>query len=592
MYKLGSRLNERRDATGAPSLLPHDMVVVSVKATLRRFLKARDIDVDRAYDMIANTIEWRDENEMDRILDEPLDEGIFRLIVERYPGYYCGFDKDGYPVYYEWTPGVQWLELLDRLGFAESIRLHYKLMEFQSRVLCLRATNRVSEPNSPATNVRDKFVHVLDMHALSLSLLWDKRITEVLSHVSKIDQDHYPELLRRAYIINAPFAFKAAFAIVKPFLSKSTQEKIRVLGSKQESLDAVKLALGDDANLPSLMYHRPAGDASPGSGAGASTEARGSEPTNAVALLQEFLRHRKRRLEERRRKETAAMMEEVADPLLTPTQSYETLMRRASDTDDDGDDGVDDDVEENEAKIRGEDDTYQTLVSAALLSSERSFRVMVKVNEVARSTSEHMAIHAPCILEGHLPEGVAPSSRPSGALPTIDELMKEVGLQSSASSAAWDDPATASDAAAVGAHSRVELSSAQSAASVLLLLQFCQQSAILYGIYGAQLMLAALAPAYATMSGSSSPSSVSSGDASLITIVLGVIGGGGQVMLAYHVHAAAQEFHGAYMDRHTHWHIELGGMVRRVCVPGVCREGERVWRVGDDGRGRPHALRE
>ena len=30
----------------------------------------------------------------------------------------------------------------------------------------------------------------------------------VLNHVSAVDQGNYPELLRRAYIINAPFTFK------------------------------------------------------------------------------------------------------------------------------------------------------------------------------------------------------------------------------------------------------------------------------------------------------------------------------------------------------------------------------------------------
>ena len=116
---------------------------------------------------------------MEQLLDHPIDDELCQYIDERYPGYYCGFDKEGYPIYYEHTPGVEWLDLLEKIGFDESIRLHYKLMEFQSRVLCMKATNRASGGINSITSVRDKFVNVLDMHNLSLSLLWDKRISEV-----------------------------------------------------------------------------------------------------------------------------------------------------------------------------------------------------------------------------------------------------------------------------------------------------------------------------------------------------------------------------------------------------------------------------
>ena len=134
--------------------------------------------MDAAFEMIVNTVEWREQERMAQILDEPLDAELLEFIDERYPGYYCGFDREGYPIYYEHTPGVKWLELLDKIGFDESIRLHYKLMEFQSRVLCMKATRRASSEDAPYANTRDKFVNVLDMKDLSLSIFWDKRITE------------------------------------------------------------------------------------------------------------------------------------------------------------------------------------------------------------------------------------------------------------------------------------------------------------------------------------------------------------------------------------------------------------------------------
>jgi len=52
------------------------------------------------------------------------------------------------------------------------------MLNVHTQVLCLKATKRASTDDSPYFNTRDKFVNVLDMHNLSLSIFWDKRITE------------------------------------------------------------------------------------------------------------------------------------------------------------------------------------------------------------------------------------------------------------------------------------------------------------------------------------------------------------------------------------------------------------------------------
>ena len=45
-----------------------------------RFLKAREIDVEKAYEMITKTIDWRRLEDMATILDEPLDEELLQYI--------------------------------------------------------------------------------------------------------------------------------------------------------------------------------------------------------------------------------------------------------------------------------------------------------------------------------------------------------------------------------------------------------------------------------------------------------------------------------------------------------------------------------
>ena len=54
-------------------------------------------------------------------------------------------------------------------------------------------------------------------------------IKKSMGKVLAVDQNHYPEMLGRTCIINAPGFFKMIFGIVKPMLDARTQGKIEVL---------------------------------------------------------------------------------------------------------------------------------------------------------------------------------------------------------------------------------------------------------------------------------------------------------------------------------------------------------------------------
>mmetsp|Transcript_2946 Transcript_2946/g.3720 ORF Transcript_2946/g.3720 Transcript_2946/m.3720 type:complete len:157 (+) Transcript_2946:3-473(+) len=49
-----------------------------------------------------------------------------------------------------------------------------------------------------------------------------------LKNAVSISQDHYPERGSKIFIINAPFFFKRAFTLVKPFMAEATLEKMEV----------------------------------------------------------------------------------------------------------------------------------------------------------------------------------------------------------------------------------------------------------------------------------------------------------------------------------------------------------------------------
>ena len=60
--------------------------------------------------------------------------------------------------------------------------------------------------------------------------MMNKRVYALVSHASKITQDNYPESLGQLFIVNAPWAFTAVWAIIKAWLDEVTRNKIQILG--------------------------------------------------------------------------------------------------------------------------------------------------------------------------------------------------------------------------------------------------------------------------------------------------------------------------------------------------------------------------
>lgn len=76
---------------------------------------------------------------------------------------------------------------------------------------------------------------ILDLYNVSLSKFY--QVKDYVSRASSVGQDRYPETMGKFYIINAPWAFSAVWAVIKPWLDPATVAKINILGSGyQETL--------------------------------------------------------------------------------------------------------------------------------------------------------------------------------------------------------------------------------------------------------------------------------------------------------------------------------------------------------------------
>jgi len=138
-----------------------------------------------------------------------------------YPHKYCGFDKEGRPVYVE-RVGVMDIEsVMKDISVDDLTRYHILHWEFVHRVLFPKG--------SMETGKRvDQLVTIADLSGLHTGLM-NKSSIEFLKRIAQIDQEYYPDSACKLYIVNVPWLFKAVWKILRPLLGARGRAKIEIL---------------------------------------------------------------------------------------------------------------------------------------------------------------------------------------------------------------------------------------------------------------------------------------------------------------------------------------------------------------------------
>jgi hypothetical protein len=205
-----------------------------VPQNLTRFLKARDWDPSKAYQMLLDCLNWRLQNQIDSILSKPIvPADLYRSIRDSQLIGVSGYTREGLPVF---AIGVG-LSTFDKASVHYYVQSHIQINEYRDRVVLPSASKKHGRPITTC-------VKVLDMTGLKLSAL---NQIKLLTIISSIDDQNYPEKSHTYYIVNAPYIFSACWKVVKPLLQERTRRKVQVLpGCGREEL----LNIMDYQSLP------------------------------------------------------------------------------------------------------------------------------------------------------------------------------------------------------------------------------------------------------------------------------------------------------------------------------------------------------
>ena len=208
----------RKEDRYAEELLPQETIV--------RFLRARDHDLAKSKLMLDNHLKFRSkwipqglESCKPSDIMPALQSGCWAV---------GGLTKDGCPILYVdtnlWNPADYTVEIYVKYLCFFFERLHLLFPEDRHQV-----------------------VIILDMSGWQFS---DVFYLNYIRHLVDINQNQYPERLRYCNLINVPWFFKTAWAVIKPWIDQKTVAKIEL----SSDTNAEKLLSIIDADVLSMKY--------------------------------------------------------------------------------------------------------------------------------------------------------------------------------------------------------------------------------------------------------------------------------------------------------------------------------------------------
>lgn len=196
--------------------------------------------MDRLHQMAPRCTSGQRTRQLTQIRDS-LEFPEFLVVKKYYPRLYFNTDKLGRPVYIERLGQVDIAKLLQVT--TNERMLQYTIYMYE------KLTNYILPGCSIAAGKNiEQTLTILDLSGIYLSSF--PSVFTLLSDISNVAQNYYPETLGKMFIINAPMLFYGVWALISPLLNEVTVKKISILGSsyKTELLEYI-----ENENLPDFL---------------------------------------------------------------------------------------------------------------------------------------------------------------------------------------------------------------------------------------------------------------------------------------------------------------------------------------------------
>ncbi|GFG33633.1 hypothetical protein Cfor_03387, partial [Coptotermes formosanus] len=187
-------------------------------STLLRFLRARDFNVEKAREMLSQSLIWRKKHQVDRILSEYQTP---QVVKDYFPGGWHHSDKDGRPLYLLRLGQMDVKGLLKAVGEEGLLQLTLHVCE-EGLQLMEEATKTKGKPIST-------WSLLVDLEGLNMRHLWRPGIKALL-RIIEIVEANYPETMGRVLIIRAPRVFPILWTLVSTFIDENTRSKFLFYG--------------------------------------------------------------------------------------------------------------------------------------------------------------------------------------------------------------------------------------------------------------------------------------------------------------------------------------------------------------------------
>ncbi|KAI3931658.1 hypothetical protein MKW92_015651 [Papaver armeniacum] len=194
--------------------------------TLRRFLRARDLDIEKGSALFLKHVKWR----RSFVPNGFISESEVTHDIAHSKVFMQGYDKSGRPI----------LVIHGAKHFPNKVK--GGIEEFKRFVVyCL------DKLSAKIPTGQEKFFIIADLEGWGYYSNCD--IRGYLAALSVL-QDNYPERLAKYYLIHVPSVFMAAWKLIYPFIDNNTKKKFVFVDDK--SLKSTLLQEIDEDQLPEV----------------------------------------------------------------------------------------------------------------------------------------------------------------------------------------------------------------------------------------------------------------------------------------------------------------------------------------------------